>query len=126
MTLARALPDDGLGWWLYLGTGFLYALGRLFFAWLQARREGDGHPVRAAFAEDDDPYGKNVAFRGGFRSYRQFFGFVGSGVAVVVVAMLTDGRPRVVLLWVIIPLLVIALSYLDFFMARKERASAAQ
>lgn len=125
MTLARSLPDDATGWWIYLGTFALYALGRLFFAWLQARREGDSHPVRAAFAEDDDPEATSAALRGGFRSYRQFFGFVGSAVAVVLVAAVTGGRLRVALLWTIVPLLVIALSYLDFAQARKARSRAA-
>ncbi|MFI8301954.1 hypothetical protein ACIF80_00635 [Streptomyces sp. NPDC085927] len=121
MTLARAFPDDPTGWWIFLGTFVLYVVARWFFAWRQARREGDGHPVRAAFAEEDDP---GTAVGGGFRSYRQFFGFVGSAVAVVLVAALTEGRLRLVLLWIIIPLLVIALSYLDFRQARKARSRA--
>ncbi|MGW0703763.1 hypothetical protein ACWD0A_31550 [Streptomyces sp. NPDC002867] len=63
---------------------------------------------------------------GGFRSCRQFFGFVGSAVAVVLVAVLTEGRLRLALLWIIIPLLVAALSYLDFRQARKERSKFRQ
>lgn len=125
MMLARSLPDDSTEWWIFLGTFVLYVLARWFFAWQEARREGDRHPVRAALAEEDDEEGRRAASVGGFRSYRQFFGFVGSTVAVVLVAMLTDGRLRVALLWIIIPLLVIALSYLDFWQARKARSRTA-
>ncbi|MFI7503439.1 hypothetical protein ACIBVL_34210 [Streptomyces sp. NPDC049687] len=121
MTLARSLPDDPTEWWIFLGTFVLYAVARWFFAWQRARREGDSHPVRAAFAEEDDP---PTQVSGGFRSYRQFFGFSGSAVAVVLVAALTAGRLRVVLLWIIVPLLVTALSYLDFRQARKARSRA--
>lgn len=125
MTLARSLPDSATEWWILLGTFVLYALGRWIFAWSQARRDGDRHPVRAAFAEEDDaPGASSAALRGGFRSYRQFFGFVGSSVAVVLVAVLTDGRLRVVLLWIIVPLLVVALSFFDFRQARKARSGA--
>lgn len=126
MTLARSLPDDPTEWWIFLGSFVLYALGRWFFAWQQARREGDSHPVRTALAEEDDPDATNAALTGGFRSYRQFFGFVGSAVTVFLVAALTDGRLRVVLLWSIVPMLVIALSYLDFRQARKARSEAGQ
>ncbi|MEU4034469.1 hypothetical protein [Streptomyces collinus] len=125
MTLARSLPDDPTEWWIFLGTFVLYVLARWFFAWQQARREGDSHPVRAALAEEDDPDALRVATVGGFRSYRQFFGFVVGTFAVVLVAIYTEGRLRVVLLWVIIPMLTIALSYLDFWQARKARNSAA-
>ncbi|MFF6806409.1 hypothetical protein [Streptomyces sp. NPDC012616] len=118
VTLAHALPDDPIGWWIYLGTFVVYAVARWFFAWRQARRDGDGHPARAALAEDDP----QPDVSGGFRSYRQFFGFVGSAVAVLAVAAVTAGRLRVVLLWVIIPLLVTALSYLDFRQSRAARA----
>ncbi|MFD9467389.1 hypothetical protein [Streptomyces sp. NPDC060027] len=124
MTLARALPDDAAEWWFFLGTFVLYALGRWFFAWQRARREGDSHPVRTAFAEEDDPDATHAALVGGFRSYRQFFGFVVSAVTVVLVTALTEGRLRVVLLWIIVPLLVIALSYLDFRQDRKARSRA--
>lgn len=124
MTLARSLPDDPTGWWILLGTFVLYAASRWFFAWQQARREGDSRPLRTAFAEEDDPETVNAAVTGGFRSYRQFFGFVGSAVAVVLVAALTAGTLRVVLLWIIIPVLVIALSYVDFRQARKARTRA--
>ncbi|MGQ4362249.1 hypothetical protein [Streptomyces sp. SAS_272] len=118
VTLARALPDDPIGWWIYLGTFVLYAVARWCFAWRQARRDGDSHPARAAWAEDDP----RPAVTGGFRSYRQFFGFVGSVLAVVALAALTEGRLRVVLLCVVVPLLVTALSYLDFRQARAARA----
>ncbi|MCX5008521.1 hypothetical protein OHB05_38840 [Streptomyces sp. NBC_00638] len=124
MTLARALPDDATEWWFFLGTLVLYALGRWFFAWQRARREGDSHPVRTSFAEDDDPGATHPALVGGFRSYRQFFGFVVSAVTVVLVAALTEGRLRVALLWIIVPLLVIALSYLDFRQDQKARSRA--
>ncbi|MCQ9135835.1 hypothetical protein [Streptomyces hilarionis] len=119
MTLARALPTDASGWWFFLGTFALYAAARWFFSWRRARRDGDEHPVRAAFAEEDDP---RPATAGGFRSYRQFFGFVGSAVLVVVVAGLTAGRLRLALLGTLVPLLITALAYLDFRQARKERA----
>ncbi|MCX5263063.1 hypothetical protein [Streptomyces sp. NBC_00199] len=118
VTLARAAPDDPIGWWIYLGTFVLYGGTRWFFDWRQARRDGDSHPARSALAADDP----RPAVTGGFRSYRQFFGFVGSTIAVVAVAALTEGRLRVVLLWVVVPLLVTALSYLDFRQARAARA----
>ncbi|MEU0075093.1 hypothetical protein ABZ027_37005 [Streptomyces sp. NPDC006332] len=121
MTLARSLPDDPAEWWILMGVLVLYVVARWFFAWLHARREGDDHPMRAAIAEEDEP-GTEVA--GGFRSYRQFSGFVGSAVAVFLVAALTEGRLRVVLLCVMVPLLVTGLSYLDFRQARKARQGA--
>ncbi|CAL9582310.1 hypothetical protein SUDANB15_05031 [Streptomyces sp. enrichment culture] len=124
MTLARSLPDDATEWWIFLGAFGLYMLGRWFFAWRQARREGDAHPVRAAFAEEEEPDAVDAAPTGGFRSYRQFSGFVAGAVTVTLVAALTDGRLRVALLWVIVPLLIVALSYLDFRQARKARSAA--
>ncbi|MFF0302483.1 hypothetical protein ACFYTV_17460 [Streptomyces sp. NPDC004562] len=124
MTLARSLSDDATEWWIFLGTFVLYALGRWFFAWQQARREGDSHPMRTAFAEEDDPAASHAAMVGAFRSYRQFFGFVGSTIAAVLVAALTEGWLRHALLWIIVPLLVIALSYLDFRQSLKERSEA--
>lgn len=122
MTLARSLPDDATEWWIFLGAFTLYVLGRWFFAWRQARREGDARPVRAAFAEEDGPDAVNAAPAGGFRSYRQFSGFVAVAVTVTLVAVLTDGRLRVGLLWIVVPLLTVALSYLDFREARKARS----
>ncbi|WP_435278956.1 hypothetical protein [Streptomyces sp. 1222.5] len=69
--------------------------------------------MRAALAEEDDvPGASSAVMTGGFRFYRRFFGFVGSAVAVVPVDALTDGRLRVVLLWIIVPLLAVALSFL--------------
>jgi hypothetical protein len=124
MTLARSLPDNATEWWIFLGIFALYALSRWFFAWRQARREGDSHPVRAAFADEAEPDATNAALAGGFRSYRQFFGFVVGAVVVVLVAALTDGRLRVALLWVMVPLLVVALSYLDFRQACKTPSKA--
>ncbi|MEU9141313.1 hypothetical protein AB0D33_36145 [Streptomyces sp. NPDC048404] len=124
MTLARDFPDDATGWWIFLGTFALYAFGRWFFAWRQARRDGDSHPARAAFAEEDDPDAIHAATVGGFRSYRQFFGFVGSAVITVLVATLTEGGLRVALLWTVVPLLVTALSYVDFRQARQARSDA--
>ncbi|MEV5798816.1 hypothetical protein [Streptomyces collinus] len=124
MTLARSLPDSPAEWWIFLGTIVLYTLARWFFTWQQARRDGDSHPVRAVLAEEDDPDALRAASVGGFRSYRQFFGFVGSTVVVVLVATVTGGRLRVLLLWAIIPILVLALSYLDFRQARKDRRTA--
>ncbi|MBH5336991.1 hypothetical protein IHE55_20375 [Streptomyces pactum] len=124
MTLARSLPDDATEWWIFLGVLALYVLGRWFFAWLQARRDGDDHPVRAALAEEEGPDDTRAAATGGFRSYRQFAGFVVSGVVVALVATLTDGGLRVVLLWIVVPLLTLAMSYLDFRQARRARARA--
>jgi len=118
MTLARAYPTDASGWWFYLGTLALYAVVRWFLAWRQARRDGDQHAVRAAFAEEDGPAPSTT---GGFRSYRQFFGFVGSAVVVVAVAGLTAGRLRLALLWTVVPVLIAALAYLDFRQARNAR-----
>ncbi|MFI6660417.1 hypothetical protein ACIBL8_33325 [Streptomyces sp. NPDC050523] len=122
MTLARSLPDGPTEWWIFFGTFVLYVVARWFFAWQQARREGDRHPMRAALAEEDDPDALRAASVGGFRSYRQFFGFAVGTLAVVLVATLTEGRLRVALLWIVIPMLVIALSYLDFWQARKARS----
>ncbi|MFJ5269352.1 hypothetical protein [Streptomyces sp. NPDC088358] len=124
MTLARSLPDNATEWWIFLGTFVLYALGRWFFAWQRARREDDSHPMRTAFAEEDDPPASHAAMIGGFRSYRQFFGFAGSAFAVVLVAALTEGWLRYALLWIIVPLLVIALSYVDFRQSLKARSGA--
>ncbi|MGW2618713.1 hypothetical protein [Streptomyces sp. NPDC001500] len=121
MTLARALPTDATGWWFFLGTFAFYAAVRWFLAWRQARRDGDEHPARAAFAEEDDP---RPSTTGGFRSYRQFFGFVGSTVLVVLVASLTEGRLRLTLLWTLVPALITALAYLDFRQARTARSRA--
>ncbi|MFJ9538023.1 hypothetical protein ACIRPX_12265 [Streptomyces sp. NPDC101225] len=123
MTLA--LPDGTAEWWIFLGTFVLYVLARWFFAWQQARREGDSHPMRAALAEEDDPDALRAASVGGFRSYRQLFGFAVSALAVVLVATLTGGQLRVALLWIAIPMLVIALSYLDFWQAQKARSRTA-
>ncbi|MFF9093553.1 hypothetical protein ACF1AX_10580 [Streptomyces sp. NPDC014802] len=109
---------------MFLGILVLYVFSRWVLAWQQARREGDPHPVRAAVAEEDDQGAVDAAVRGGFRSYRQFFGFVGGAVVVVLVAVLTDGRVRLALLWTVVPLLVVALAYLDFRQARKARARA--
>ncbi|MEU3795193.1 hypothetical protein AB0F07_36270 [Streptomyces fructofermentans] len=122
MTLARAFPDDATGWWIFLGSFALYVLGRWFFAWRQARRDGDSHPVRAAFAEEDDADAIHAVTVGGFRSYRQLFGFAGSAVITVLVAVLTDGGLRTALLWTVVPLLVTALSYVDFRQARQARS----
>ncbi|MFF4435327.1 hypothetical protein [Streptomyces sp. NPDC001621] len=102
MTLARSLPGSATEWGILLGTFVLYALGRWFFAWSQARRDGDRHPVRAAFAEEDDASGGPKAPPSKPRSRRL----------------------RVVMLWIIVPLLVVALSFLDFRQARKARSGA--
>ncbi|MFG2573397.1 hypothetical protein [Streptomyces sp. NPDC048481] len=120
MTLAHALPTDASGWWIFLGTFALYAAVRWFLAWRQARRDGDRHPVRAAFAEEDEPV---PSMTGGFRSYRQFFGCVGSAVVVVLVAGLTAGRLRLALLWTVVPVLIAALAYVDFRQARSAGPS---
>lgn len=107
---------------MFLGFCGLYALGRWFFAWRQARRDGDSHPVRAVLDEEDEPQAVKAAPPGAFRSYRQFFGYVGSMVAVVLLAAFTSGRLRVALLGTIAPLLVMGLSYLDFRQARRMRS----
>ncbi|MGW2794404.1 hypothetical protein ACWC9H_31355 [Streptomyces sp. NPDC001251] len=121
MRLARSASDDPLEWFLYLGVVVVYALGRWFFAWRQARRDGQIHPLRAVLAEDDDSETMRRTPYGGFSSYRQFFGFVGSAAAVALVASLTHGRLRVSLMWTIVPLLTLALAYLDFRLSRKAR-----
>ncbi|MFE3687722.1 hypothetical protein ACFXPM_31440 [Streptomyces sp. NPDC059095] len=74
---------------LYLGVVVVYALGRWFSAWRQARRDGQSHPLRALLAEDDDSETMRRTPYGGFSSYRQFFGFVGSAAAVALIASLT-------------------------------------
>lgn len=121
MTLARSLPDTATEWWIFLGACVLYVFSRWFFAWQQARRDGDSHPARAALAEEDDPQDLQVAATGGFRSYRQFFGCLGGGLVVVLVVALTSGGLRLVLLWTVVPVMIVALSYLDFRQARKAR-----
>ncbi|MFK0114296.1 hypothetical protein [Streptomyces sp. NPDC090994] len=121
MTLARSLPDSAAEWWIITGVVALYALCRWFLAWRQARRDGEPHAARAALAEEDDPVATQATILGGFPSYRQFFGFVGSALVVGLVAGLTDGTSRVVLLSTVVPVLVAALAYLDFRQARKAR-----
>ncbi|WP_345579969.1 hypothetical protein [Streptomyces prasinosporus] len=122
MTLARSLPDDATEWWVLLGALALYVLGRWFFAWRQARREGDARPARAAFAEEDDADAVGAASTGGFRSYQQFLGFVAGSFLVALTAALTDGRLRVTLLWTVVPPVVVALAYLDFRQVRRARS----
>ncbi|MFE9123289.1 hypothetical protein [Streptomyces sp. NPDC007172] len=121
MTLARSSSDDPLEWFIYLGVIVVYALGRWFFAWRQARRDGQSHPARAALAEDDSSGTTRRIPYGAASSYRQLFGFFGSGLAVALVASLTHGRLRVTLMWTIIPLLPLALAYLDFRRSREAR-----
>ncbi|WP_434599840.1 hypothetical protein [Streptomyces sp. A5-4] len=122
MTLARSLPDSAAEWWILLGVVALYALSRWFLAWRQARRDGDRHPVRAAFAEEEPGEGNAAPATGGFTSYRQFLGFVTAAVVVSLVVALTEAGLRVVLLCTIVPALVLALAYLDFRIARSARA----
>ncbi len=124
MTLASSLRDDPTEWLIFLGTFVLYVLTRWFLSWQQDRREGDNHPVRAALAEEDDFDALHAATVGRFRSYRQLTGFALGAMAVALVATLTKGELRVILLWIVIPLLVIALAYLDFRTARNARSRA--
>ncbi|MCT9091375.1 hypothetical protein N4G70_21265 [Streptomyces sp. ASQP_92] len=130
MTLARSLPDDPVEWWIYLGVIVFYVLGRWFFAWRQARHDGRSHPARAVWHEDDGPDEVSTppttrpAPTGGFASYRQFFGFVGSAAVVLLIVLLTDGPLRVTLMCIVAPVLVLGLSYLDFRKAGKARSAA--
>lgn len=124
MTLARALPDSPLGWWIFLGVAVVYACTRWLLAWHQARRDGDSHPLRAAFAEEESDEAEAMKGAGGFRSYRQFFGAVAAAVTVVLVGALTEDRLRLALLLTIVPVLVAALAYLDFRRARTARTRA--
>ncbi|GGS84546.1 hypothetical protein GCM10010240_17470 [Streptomyces griseoviridis] len=121
MTLARSFPDSAAEWWIVTGVVAFYALCRWFLAWREARRNGDPHAVRAAFAEEDDPVAVRATMTGGFASYRQFLGFLGSALVVGVVAVTTEGTARVVLLSTLVPVLVAALACLDFRQARKAR-----
>ncbi|WP_320773587.1 hypothetical protein [Streptomyces sp. CRN 30] len=122
MTLARSHPDSPAEWWILIGVLALYVLARLFFAWWRARAEGDRHPVRAAFSdEDESDTARTASVLGGFASYRQLFGFAGSALLVGLVAGFTDGTPRVVLLSSIVPVLVVGLAYLDFRLALRGR-----
>ncbi|MFD5099801.1 hypothetical protein [Streptomyces albidochromogenes] len=123
MTLARNLPDDATEWWIFLGVAALYLGSRWFLAWRQARRDGDSDPVRTAFAEEE-PDAASMAFSGGFRSYRQFFGVLAAAVVVVLVVTLTEDRLEMVLMCTLVPVLVMALAYLDFRQARTARARA--
>lgn len=67
----------------------------------------------------DDPVATRATTAGGFPSYRQFLGFVGSALAVGLFAGLTGGTRRVVLLPALVPVLVAALACLGFRVARK-------
>ncbi|MFD3656464.1 hypothetical protein [Streptomyces sp. NPDC058620] len=117
------MPDSATGWWFFLGVTALYLLSRWFLAWRQARRDGVSDPVSAAFA-DDEPDEANAALAtGGFRSYRQFFGVVGAAVVVIAVVTLAEGGLRLVLMCTIVPVLVMALAYLDFRQAQAARAT---
>ncbi|MCD7441537.1 hypothetical protein K4B79_25355 [Streptomyces lincolnensis] len=53
MALARSLPDSATEWWDFLGAVALYVFTRWVLTWHQARRDGDRHPVRAAFGDED-------------------------------------------------------------------------
>lgn len=124
MALARAFPDSPVGWWIFLGVAVVYACTRWLLAWHQARRDGDRHPPRAAFADEEPDETKAMMGAGGFRSYRQFFGAVAAAVTVVLVVTLTEDRLRLTLLWTIVPVLVVARAYLDFRRARTARTRA--
>jgi Flp pilus assembly protein TadB len=125
MTLARSLPDSTTEWWVFLGAVALYVFTRWALTWHQARRDGDRHPVRAAFADEDlveDPAKVNATLTsGGFRSYRQFFGAATAAVVVAAIIALTEDRLRVTLLCTIGPVLVTGLAYVDFRHARQAR-----
>lgn len=125
MTLARSLPDSATEWWIYLGAFALYVLTRLLLAWRQAHHDGAAHPVRAAFAEEEPEESNTSVAIGAFRSYRQLAGFVGGAVAIALVATLTDGDLRLLLMCTVAPLIVMALAYLDFRLARTARRRAA-
>ncbi|THA75034.1 hypothetical protein E6R60_18515 [Streptomyces sp. A0642] len=124
MTLARSLPDSPTEWWIYLGAFAVYVLTRLFLAWHQARKEGADHPLRAAFSEEEPEESSRPLTIGSFRSYRQILGFVAGTVVIVMVATLTDGALRVVLMCTLAPVIVAALAYLDFRLARTARLRA--
>ncbi|MFI1016688.1 hypothetical protein [Streptomyces sp. NPDC020965] len=123
MTMARGLPDSSTEWWVLLGVVALYALTRWFLAWRQARRDGDRHPVRAAFAEEEPGEG-NLMATGGFRSYRQFFGVLVCTVIVVLILTLAQGGLELVLMCTVVPVLVVAMAYVDFRQARTARTRA--
>ncbi|MER5257285.1 hypothetical protein [Streptomyces sp. NPDC002855] len=125
MTLARSLPDSSTEWWIFLGALACYLLGRLFFAWRQAKSEGRRRPARAALDEignDDPEVSPAQAATWGYNSWRQFVGLVVGAMVVAAIAALTDGALRVALLWVVAPVLLIALAYVDFREARKAAA----
>lgn len=126
MTLARSLPDSATEWWIYLGAFLLYVLTRLILAWRQAREDGADHPVRAAFSEEEPEESNTSLAIGAFRSYRQLAGFVGGTVAIVLVATLTDGHLRLVLMCTLAPVIVMALAYLDFRISRTARLRSAR
>ncbi|MBW5249644.1 hypothetical protein JGS39_11630 [Streptomyces sp. P01-B04] len=122
MTLARSLPDSATEWWIYLGAFSIYALTRLVLAWRQARDEGAEHPVRSAFTDEEPEEPRVSAAFGAFRSYRQLFGFFGGAVAIVLIATLTDGQLRLVLMCTLAPLIIMGLAWLDFRVARAARS----
>ncbi|MEU1433550.1 hypothetical protein ABZ438_05590 [Streptomyces sp. NPDC005786] len=126
MTPAHSLPDSATEWWIYLGAFALYVLTRLVLAWRQAHHDGADHPVRAAFAEEEPEESNTSVALGSFRSYRQLAGFVGGAVAIVLVATLTHGVLRLLLMCTVAPLIVMALAYLDFRLARTARQRAAR
>ncbi|MEU0690712.1 hypothetical protein [Streptomyces uncialis] len=122
MTLARTMPDDANGWWVLLAVLALYVVTRWFLAWNQARREGDPSPLRAAFDEEEPDEGGTATAFGGFRSYRQYFAFVGGALVIGLVLGLTEGRTELVMMCTVVPAVVIVVAYLDFRRARSARA----
>ncbi|WP_432057622.1 hypothetical protein [Streptomyces sp. bgisy022] len=118
MTLAHAYPDDLATWGVYIGVIALYALARWTFVRRRDRREGPEHAGRVPLPGEDGP---GAAAWGAFRSYRQFFGYVGSAVVVALVLTTTGGTLRVVLVCTVAPLLVVALAFLDVRLERKRK-----
>ncbi|MBV2354168.1 hypothetical protein KUM39_07290 [Streptomyces sp. J2-1] len=118
MTAAPESPRTLVEALALAGLVVLYAVGRWVFAWRDARRRGMARPVGAVLDED----GPTGGAYGSFASYRQFAGFLGGAVVVLLIAWLTRGVVRTGLLWSVTPLLVVGLAYVDFRQVRNARS----
>ncbi|CAL9475709.1 hypothetical protein [Streptomyces sp. enrichment culture] len=121
MTLAHIYPDDPTTWGAYVCVIALYALARRLFVRRRDRHEGTEHAGRVPLPGENGP--SAVAW-GAFRSYRQFVGYAGSAVVVALVLTTTGGTLRLVLVCTVVPLLVVALAFLDVRLEGKGRRPA--
>lgn len=128
MTLARSLPESPAEWTLILGAFAFYLLGRWFFAWRQARADGQRRPASAALnnlGEDDTSISMLPPPRG-HASWKEYGRFVLAALLIALIALLTDGALRVILMVIVVPLLVTVVAYLDFRESRNRRSEEAE